>query len=126
MRSLQVALKISKENTTELVEFISKNRKGYNIGTLLNRRIVGLRTWYFDSGVVRCKCFYKNDLVHGEFLEFSESSKIEQHSFYSKGEILTDLDTLANSERDDAFYTTLALCEIYKEHTFNNYLQPGA
>ena len=74
----------------------------------------GEYTLFCKNGEISKQLFYKNDALHGEYID---KNKINDHHFFINGVQMDDLDYLINADRDEAFYVTLALHGIDKEHT---------
>ena len=143
MRTQTEALEYSKQNPTELVEFmelfdnnniratgfvLNGKREGnseyYYNGTLKYRDVYNSKTshtehiHFLNDGNIGRHFFSHGITSHGEYIEFNEDISVGGHKFYNLGTYIEELDELLDADRDEAFYFTLAMYGIDKEYTF--------
>ena len=106
-------------NPDELVKYSKycHQVKQYCIGHFLNTKREGAMLWKSTSNDICYYFFYRNNIMHGEYKRSDDIENFNYHCFYVNGYHLEDLDYLLVTDRDEAFYVTLALYGIDKEHT---------
>ena len=143
MRTYEEAMEYSLQHPTELAEFIYLYSNGgtMSTGSFLNGKREGLFTYYNHDNKVEQKDTYnsktshierkffwgdesleshyfsKNNIMHGEYMQFNEDGTTGYHQFVVNDCYMEELDYLINEPRDEAFYVTLALYGIDKEYT---------
>ena len=114
---VSAAIVYSIDNPSELVECVTKNMlcDTTSYCFFLNGLRHGRFKYCNADGIVLCTEYYISGKFHGECRTMINSCM--QHGFYVEHERLHELDYLLNEPRDEAFYVTLAMHGIFKEHT---------
>ena len=116
-------------NTTRALGFLLDGKdtgvyEHYNNNKWIDQRIIYNSMsnhkeyiWFWAPGEIKRHQFYKNRELHGEMLVVESNGTISINRFYLHGVYAEEIDYLLDTERDEAFYVTLALYGIDKEYT---------